>query len=142
MKKETIIAVVFGIALGGVLGFFLINKNKEIQLVNNKVIAPTNITGKPISTSPIQNLEVSSPEDGIVVDKATVKITGKTEANSLIIIQTPINDISLDTKKADFSLDLPLALGENVIKIVTYPSDKNQNSQEKDLKVYYLDSQL
>lgn len=145
MKKETIIAVVFGIMLGGFFGLTLINKNKETQLVKNKVIAPTNITDKPLtttSTSPIQNLEISSPEDGIVVDNANVKITGKTEANSLIIIQTPIKDISFKTEKIDSSFDLSLALGENVIKIVAYSSDKNQNPQEKDLKIYYLDSQL
>ena len=42
----------------------------------------------------------------------------------------------------DFSADLTLALGENVIRVVSYSTDKNQNPQEKDLKVYYLDSQL
>lgn len=144
MKKETIIAVIFGIVLGGVFGLFLINKNKETQLIKNKIIAPTNIPNKTLSTdsNKIQNLEISSPQDGIVVDNNSVKITGKAEANSLIIIQTLIKDISFKTKKVDFSLDLSLALGENVIKIVAYSSDKNQNPQEKDLKIYYLDSQL
>ena len=31
---------------------------------------------------------------------------------------------------------------KNVINIVAYPYDKSQKPQEKDLKVYYLDSQL
>jgi len=130
--------------LGGFFGLTLINKNKETQLIKNKVIAPTIVPDKILSTDSgiIQNLEISSPQDGIVVDNGSVKITGKMEINSLIIIQTPIKDISFKTKKADFSFDLSLALGENVIKIVAYPSDKNQNPQEKDLKIYYLDSQL
>lgn len=143
MKKETIIAVVFGIILGGVLGFSLINKNKETQLIKNKIIAPSNIPNKTLADNNIiQNLEITSPQDGIVVDNNSIKITGKAEANSLIIIQTPIKDISFKTEKIDFSFDLSLALGENVVKIVAYPNSKNQNPQEKDLKVYYLDSQL
>jgi len=144
MKKETIVALILGVVLGSVFGLFLINKNKETQLIKNKIIAPSNIPNKTISidNSKFQNLEISSPEDGIVVDNASVKITGKTETNSLIIVQTPVNDLSFIAKKVDFSFDLSLALGENVIKIVSYPSDKNQNPQEKDLKVYYLDSQL
>ena len=144
MKKETIIAVIFGIVLGGVFGLFLINKNKESQLVKNKIIAPTDIPGKTPSTNDnkIQNLEISSPADGLVVENNSVKIIGKTELNSLIIIQTPIKDLSFKTNKMDFSADLTLALGENVIRVVSYSTDKNQNPQEKDLKVYYLDSQL
>ena len=145
MKKETIIAVIFGIVMGGFLGFFLINKNKETQLIKNKVIAPSNVAGRLPSTSDTamaQNLEISSPQDGVVVGNNSIKVSGKAEANSLIIIQTPVNDISFKNDKVDFSLDLPLALGENVIKIVVYPSSKNQNLQDKYLRVYYLDSQL
>lgn len=144
MKKETIIAVIFGIILGGVFGLYLINKNKETQLTKNKVIAPSNAPNKTLSTDngKIQNLEISSPQDGIVVNGNNVKIIGKAEINSLIIIQTPVNDLSFKINKIDFSVDLPLALGENVIRIVAYPSGKNQSPQEKDLKVYYLDSQL
>ena len=127
MKKETIIAVVFGIALGGVLGLFLINKNKETQLTKNKVIAPSNAPNKTLLTdSNIQNLEISSPQDGIVVDGNSVKITGKAEVNSLIIIQSPVKDLSFKINKLNFSVDLPLALGENVIKIVVYPSNKKE----------------
>lgn len=142
MKRETIIAVIFGIIFGGTLGLFLIDKNKESQLIKNKIIAPADITGKAPSTDNIQNLEIDSPEDSIVVENNSVKITGKVTANSLIIIQTPVEDISFVTKTVDFSQDLPLALGENVIKIVAYSSDKTQSHQEKNLKVYYLDSQL
>ena len=144
MKKETIIAVIFGIVFGGIFGVLLINKNKETQLVKNKVIGPTGIPNKTLSidNGNIQNLEISSPQDKIIVSESSTKIIGKVEKNSLIIIQTPIKDLSFKTNKLDFSVDLPLALGENVIKIVAYFPNNNQNPQEKNLKIYYLDSQL
>ena len=46
------------------------------------------------------------------------------------------------TIKSDFKISFPLALGENVIKIVAYPKNKTFRPQEKDLKIYYIDSEL
>jgi len=145
MKKETIIAIIFGIGLGTILAFFVINRNNETKLTKNKVIAPSGIVNKTITTpvnTQIQAFEITSPQDGVIVDKASILIAGKAEKNSLIIIQSPIKDLSLKNTQTNFSTDFPLALGENTINISVYSSDKNTVPQEKTLKIYYLDSQL
>ncbi|PIQ72898.1 hypothetical protein COY13_04500 [Candidatus Roizmanbacteria bacterium CG_4_10_14_0_2_um_filter_36_35] len=144
MKKETIIAVFLGIAFGGILAFFLIVKNKEIQLNKNKVIAPTGAnTQSAVKTNiSVTTLEVTEPNDGSIFDKNSVTIKGKVSKDSLIVLQSPIKDLVFKNEKEDFSIDFPLALGENVIKLVVYPSDKQSRTQEKDLKIYYLREEL
>lgn len=144
MKKETVIAVVFGLVLGGIVALFLLFKGKDIELARNKTIGgqgkEKQLLGKPLKQ--IQALELTSPSDGMIVDKNSIILTGKMEKDSLLVIQSPIRDMTVRTTGNDFKIDFPLALGENVIKIVAYPKDKTVRPQEKDLKVYYLDSSL
>jgi len=145
MKKETIIAVFFGVMLGGVLAFFLISKNKEIQLNKNKAIAPTQVleqtTGLPTKVK-VQSLEISQPQDMTITDKNSISVKGMVEKGSLLIIQSPVKELIVKPDSSLFDVSFPLALGENAIKIVAYPKDKTVRSQEKDLKIYYLDSEL
>ena len=144
MRKETIIAVILGIGFGSVLALFLIAKNKEIQLNKNKVIAPTGLnTQSTIKDNVVAtSLSIAEPADGAIFDKNSVAIKGKVTKGSLIVIQSPIKDVAFTNEKEDFSVDFPLALGENVIKLVVYPTDKQLRSQEKDLRVYYLEEAL
>lgn len=146
MKKEAIIAVILGIFFGGFLGFFLINKNKEINLEKNKTLAPTSvinqITNKKNETVNFVALEIKEPNDYFITDKDNIDIIGKATKESLIIIQSPIKDIVYKNTKEDFKINVPLALGENIIKIVDYPKDKSLDSQEKTLRIYYLKIEL
>lgn len=144
MKKETFIAIFLGVLFGGVLGFILIYKNKEIQINKNKTIAPTEKViknSKKIEVN-FQALKISEPNDFSITDKNSIFLKGKVTKNSLIVIQSPIKDIVYRNEKEDFQIDFPLALGENVIKIVVYPEDKQLNIQEKDLRVYYLKEEI
>lgn len=145
MKKETIIATIFGIALGGAVAVFIIFKSKDIELSKNKVIAPKEtVSEKTVtdSNSSFQSLEIDSPTDGSVVDTNTITIKGRVEKESLLVIQSPIKDLVVKTDSNTFSLDFPLALGENTIKVVAYPKNQTLRQQEKNLKIYYLDSQI
>lgn len=145
MKKETIIAIVFGIILGGVVAFFIIFKNKDFELTKNKAIAPKEILNEQVvapSITTFQPLAIDSPADSIITDKNSVTITGKVEKGSLLVLQSPINDDVEVADKGNFAISFPLALGENSITVVAYPKNNNLRPQEKNLKVYYLDSQL
>jgi hypothetical protein len=145
MKKETLIAVIFGIALGGVVALFILIKGKDFEMTKNKVISPKNAnqetTDQPVQVA-FQTLEITSPLDGAITDQNTITIAGKAQKGSLIVIQSPVSEEVFAADKNDFQLDIPVALGENVIKIVAYPKDKTVRSQEKNLKIYYLDSEL
>ena len=144
MKKETSIAVIFGIVLGVVVAFFVIFKSKENQMNKNK---PLNVSSKITPTTKASNLaaivplQLTEPSDNAITNQKTIKIKGKVNKDSLIIFQSPINDLIVKNAKEEFSIDFPLALGENVIRITVYPKDKTLSSFQKELKVFYLDEQ-
>ncbi|MDH7476391.1 MAG: hypothetical protein QHH09_02885 [Microgenomates group bacterium] len=143
MKKETIIAIFFGGLLGLTVAFFMISKSKEASLQKTKVVTneakvtPTII----LLDNQLQNLEISQPEDGLIVNKKNITITGKATKDFLIVIQSPIKDIVFKNTKGSFNVDFPLALGENNIKILAFSDNTQLPFQEKDLKIYYLDEQ-
>lgn len=143
MKKEAIIAIVFGIVLGSILAVFLIAKNKERLLEKNKTITPLE-KGQmsQAKNGGIQQLEITDPGDKTIVYKNTVTIKGRFTKNSLIIIQSPIKDMVIKNDREQFNVDFPLALGENVIRIGAYPENKQLRSQEKEMRVYYFTEQL
>ncbi|KKQ02218.1 MAG: hypothetical protein US11_C0001G0177 [Candidatus Roizmanbacteria bacterium GW2011_GWA2_36_23] len=144
MKKETLTAVIFGIILGSLLGFFLIVKSKARSLKNTKTFSPKiSITPSAKSmNSEFQFLEIEQPESGTITDKNTIKVKGKAPKSSLIVIQTQIKELIIKNDKGEFSFDIPLALGENIIHISMYPKDAQIRSQEKELKVYNLPANL
>lgn len=144
MKKETIIAIFLGLLFGGVMAVFISFKSKEMELSTNKVIVPPkeNLTSPNLSGIKTQSLELSEPADNSIVETNSVEFKGKAAKDSLIVIQSPIKDLVIKNSQEKFNLEIPLALGENSIKIVVYPKDKQLRPQEKFIKIYYIDSEL
>ena len=144
MKKETIIAIFLGLLFGGIVAVFISFKSKEIELSKNKVIAPSkeNVLSPNLTGTEIQSLELSEPANNVIFDKDIIRFKGTAAKDSLIIIQSPIKDLTFKNIQEKFDLEFPLALGENSIKIVVYPKEKQFRPQEKFIKVYYIDSEL
>ena len=144
MKKETIIAIILGLIFGGIVAVFISLKSKDIELSKNKVIAP--LEEKSSSSSLVgaemEPLEISEPANNAIVEKNAVHFIGTATKDSLIVIQSPIMDLAVINVSGKFDLEFPLALGENSIKIVVYPKEKQFRTQEKYMKVYYIDSEL
>lgn len=144
MKKETVIAIFFGLLFGGVVAVFISLKSRDIELSKNKVIAPpkekvlsVNLTG-----TEMQPLVLTEPANDAIFEKNIIRFKGTAAKDSLIIIQSPIKDLIVKNTQEKFDLEFPLALGENSIKIVVYPKEKQFRPQEKFIKVYYIDSEL
>ena len=144
MKKETVIAIFFGVVFGALVAFILLAKNKEFQLAKTKTIAPTEKASK-LSKKVIvslKSLEVSEPADGSIFNTKSINIKGKVDKDALIIIQSPVKDIVFKNEKEEFSVSFPLALGENIIKITAHLKSGNLRPQEKELHIYYLNEEL
>jgi hypothetical protein len=144
MKKETIVAVIFGLLFGSVVAIFISFKSKDIELAKNKVIAPPKekISSPNSSGTGVQSLELTEPADRAIVENNIIHLKGTAIKDSLIVIQSPIKDLVINNKQEKFDLEFPLALGENSIKIAVYPKEKQFRSQEKFIKVYFIDSEL
>ena len=144
MKKESTFAVVLGVLMGAIVALILIFQNKQIQLEKNKTIAPkTTITPSvAFNNTDLQSFVISNPGDGAIVDANSINIEGKAPNDALIVIQSPAKEIIIKSNKNQFKTTFPLAYGENVINITFYPKDPQMRSQEKRIRVYYLNNQL
>ncbi len=142
MNKETIIAIVLGIILGGGIGAYVLFRTGGGD--DTKIIPVTSDKdGKKVVKTVLpqgqRQLEITSPKDKTVVTKNEITITGKAQKNSLIVIQSPIDNKVLKNEKDTFSTKFSLARGENVISVNTY-SDSS-TPQELILTIYFVDSQ-
>jgi hypothetical protein len=141
MKKEAIIAIIFGAFLGAFLSFFFIQKSKTGEIEKLKKIVPTETLAlkKKIDNSNFQSLEIVEPENGLIVEKKEINIKLRAPKKSLLVVQSPIKEMILEISQNDISFTFPLALGENVIRIAVYPKNKTISAQEKEIRVYYLE---
>lgn len=139
MKKEVIIAIVFGIGLGLLVAFFVVRQIRTMELGSGSQINTS--TGKVKLANILQNaqnLEITSPATDAVVDRNSVQITGKVESGSLLVIQSVAKEMVEKQKKSDFSVSLPLVAGENIISVTMYPTDKTLRTQTKVIRVFNL----
>ncbi len=137
------VAISLGLLFGGLVAIFISFKSKDIELAKNKVIVPPKEKTSPDSIGiKLQPLVLTEPVDRAIVENNTVRLKGTAPKDSLIVIQSPIKDLIVSNKQERFDLEFPLALGENSIKIVVYPKEKQFRPQEKFIKVYFIDSEL
>lgn len=142
MRKEIIIAIVFGVILGlGVAGFMIFNL-KRAGVKNTKTLntaGPSPVVEN--KTVVLQPLEISEPSNNALFNTNSIKIKGKASKGSLIIAQSAIKDLAFKNEKQDFEIDFPLALGENKITVAAYTSENTTVPQVRLLNIYYLDEQ-
>ena len=93
----------------------------------------------PVTKEPVSLfLEISSPEDDILVSDGNLVISGKSGPNATIIISGKDNDAGLQSdKNGEFSKVFPLSPGPNTIEIIAFDSEGNTKSAIK--SVYYTD---
>ncbi len=143
MKKEAATAVILGIFLGVTVALVMVIKSRQRETSKFKPL--TNVSNISPTTIPInknyQNFEITEPQDGLIINTDTISIKGKSNKDDFIVIQSPTKEMVFNNKTNVFSVDFPLSLGENVIRISVYPKDQSLRSQEKLLTVYYLNEQ-
>ncbi len=137
MKKETILATVFGVLLGLIVAVILIlvlRPSGKERIERTK----STLTPKISKNSNLMPLEIKEPSDRKISEDNTIKITGKAKKGSLIIIESPVSQEVLTNKQESFNIDFPLTRGENLITIRAYVDKTQTVPQIKTLKVYYL----
>lgn len=141
MKKEVLVAIVCGIVLGLIVAFFMVRQIREIEIGKEGQIK-TN-TGKVLlSDTPEdgQNLEITEPITDAIVEKNSVTIKGRAQKGSFLVFQSAAKDTVAKQDKANqFSVNFPLIVGENIISITMYPQDKQLRTQQKNIRVYFLE---
>ena len=147
MAKESIIAIVLGLVLGIVVAIAAVvytvniqkNQNTQIQKKTNESTSSSTLISVtiPPTVTVLQSLEITSPQSGsTTVDKVTT-IKGSAGAKTLLVVQSPIKTQVVSTEKNTYSIEFPLALGENVITVSAYHDGAVLPVQKK-LYIYRL----
>ena len=130
MAKESVIAIVLGLVLGIVVAIaavaYTVNiqkkQNTQIQQKATEASSPSTLVSIsiPPTVTVLQSLEISSPQSGSITPDKTIAIKGSAGSGTLIVAQSPIKTQILNTDKDAYSIEFPLALGENVITLSAY----------------------
>lgn len=126
MRKEVIFAIIIGLFLGLVILYGIQLANQSTKKATGSSVTPTQEeTTSPTPTPNIaQGIIIISPQNHAVVNTNSVRIVGKTVANSTVAISDSEDDILINADKdGSFSTDIKLTGGANIINITSLKPD-------------------
>ncbi len=96
----------------------------------------------PITKEPVSLfLEISSPEDDVLVTDGSLVISGKTGPDASVIISSQATDAALQANSnGEFSKVFTLSPGANIIEINVYDTEGNSKSITK--SVFYSEEEI
>lgn len=160
MKKEVVLAIAIGFILGLIItgGIWIANRslknlpqteatntttNEPAAQANPADNAPTTKPADPNTTTPVTNqtLTVSQPVDEALFTTSSISVKGKTVANSIVAVLYELGEqIVTADATGNFSTDITLEGGYNMISITSIAPDNSQSSQN--IVVTYTTSKL
>ncbi len=138
MKKEVILAILIGLVMGLFItfGFYYSQKSEEEDQTTTtieelEVVKPTQDPEK------VGKITIYNPEDEIIQEDLTTKVTGKTSANAFIVIYVNNDPIIIQADQTgNFSKEVELETLANVLRIHAVDADGNQHTEERTVIVY------
>lgn len=122
MRKEVILAIIFGVILGGVILYGINLANKSIS--NSPSEADTDSQITPTPTVPVKSLSIISPQNHSVTSDKVVTLMGRATPTSNLAIITESDDLIIETSpEGTFSAQINLIGGENSITVTELKSD-------------------
>lgn len=100
------------------------------------------VTSSPVTTEPVSiSLNLSSPDDNILVFESSILISGKTSPNATVILSLDEEDRIIEAKASgNFSDTVKLKEGVNNLIISTFDNQGNGKSESR--TIYYSKEKL
>jgi hypothetical protein len=123
MRKEIIIAIILGLAVGLSITYVFYQSQDEEQTQVENVQLET--TPEPSITDELStNLSVLSPEDESITDQEEIKVAGNTFANAFVVILVNNQEYITQTDETgNFSTDVTLETGSNILQVNSISED-------------------
>ncbi len=129
MRKEVLLAVIFGIVLGGIILYGINLANKSVIISESAEKSDTKTAPSPTIIE--KSLKVVTPSNHTVTTDKTLSLVGKSLPESNIAIVSESDDIILQASpEGTFSATINLVSGENTI-VVTELLENNSTISEK-----------
>lgn len=119
MNKEKLL-LIFGAAFVGIIVasvlFFVYQSTKKITDSDQKTLNIEDVSNDEDSSI---SLIIDEPKDEAVVDVRTIKVIGKTEPNSkILVVSQSSEEAGVASNNGNFSMDISLSNDENIIEII------------------------
>ena len=142
MKKEKLLAAVIGAVVGLVLAVVLLSQNSSKVPLKKEAKPSEKKSGVSPTVSPIKGIKVLSPSDRAIVKENRVKLSFEVPKESLVVVVSPVFEKAVFAKEGRLEVEVKLALGENRIKVYSYPTNPALVNLEKEIVVYYLERKI
>ncbi len=143
MRKEVILAIVGGVALGLLVIGGLWWTNKTATEENPIVPSPTPLITQAPTLTPALSLplEIINPENESIIEEEEITLEGKTTPGSVVVvIYSEGENIVEADEEGNFETEITLVGGANEIKITAY--DEEGNQAEKNLTLIYSTAKI
>lgn len=142
MRKEVLMAIIIGFALGLLITFGIWTANKALKETAPKKEAPPQVIEEQLPTpTPQALLVITSPEDNSISNKGKIEVSGKTFPKTVVVVLYEDGEKILDAdEEGNFSTEITLIGGSNEIEVSAY--DKEENEVSKTLTVVYSTAEL
>lgn len=131
MKKEVIIAIIIGVAIGLVVTYGIHTAKSALNHpLENPQPSPSSANPSVQETNEHQ-LQLGSPQDYAIVPDDKLNVSGTTTPHSLIaIIGSADQNTALADAQGNFVASLSLQPGANLITVVSYAQSGNEAKTE------------
>ena len=137
MRKEFLIAIISGVAIGVAIAFGIWRANSAFN--SNETTTTNSPTSKTQNSTPnaeTGQLTIAEPEENDVITKSSVKITGITKSNTTLVISGEEEDYVVKSESdGSFEQEVDLKAGVNEI-ILAHPANGDA-AQTKSLILVY-----
>jgi hypothetical protein len=143
MKKEVLIAIVIGFALGLLITFGIWTANKALKTQSETPIeeVKTEPAAEPTSTPTGFSLSILSPEDEALIDTSKTEIKGLSVADAIIVIAAEKEEKIIEAdENGSFATEISLIRGINEITVTAFNPEGEKTSQT--LNVVYSTAEI
>ena len=128
MKKEVVIAILIGLSLG----LFITYGIYQARTGGSRRSADDTLADQTLQTEFSGELVINSPLDESVQSENTVSVSGTTLPNSFVVVFVG-NDETITTtdNSGNFSVEVELAAGSNIIVVIVIDEDGKSLSVER-----------
>ncbi len=141
MRKEVIIVILVGIAIGAIVTFGIYTAQTAIQRQQVKIEQSEKPDTTPSPADSSHFLQILEPANELVTEEEDISITGQTSPNAVIAIIAQESEYLLTAdNEGTFSAQISLSGGANQITISSF--DGEGNKVEEALTVVYSTAEL
>lgn len=134
MRKEVVIAIILGLALGFIITFGIYRTQVALRSTPSSEEQAEALRTPDSILNPVvqQELAIHNPEDGLITDAQSVVVTGESEPNVVVVLL--VNDteyVTTTDEGGNFSFDVPLREGSNVLTTYILRDDGSSLKDER-----------